>query len=349
MTHVELPYIHAFRDRHGRMRRYFRRAGHKRVPLPGLPGSDEFMDAYRRALSGETAPPLPIGGSRSPSGSFNALIAAWYAAPEFTHLAPQTQKTYRRIIDRFAVEHGHRLVRDIEPRHIRKLIASRSATPAQANRLRSLLRQLLQFASEHDWRPDNPALAVRKLKYRVKGFEGWSEEDIAKFEAHWPLGSRARLALTLLLSTGQRRSDVIRMGRQHIRGAAIEVRQQKTGARLLIPLHLALRQAIELCQREHLTFLVTQQGRPFASGNAFYNWFVGCARAAGIAKGLSPHGLRKASARRLAEAGCTPHQIMAITGNRTLAEAQRYTMDAEQEHMARAAVMRLVRRKPPKQ
>ncbi|MFC7608182.1 tyrosine-type recombinase/integrase [Teichococcus aestuarii] len=145
-----------------------------------------------------------------------------------------------------------------------------------------------------------------------------------------------------MLYTGQRRSDVVRMGRQHLRGrTAIFVKQQKTGAELLIPLHAQLREVLEQTQGDHLTFLVTRLGAPFASTTAFYNWFVEAAQAAGLPPGLSPHGLRKAAARRLAEAGCSAHQIAAITGHKTLSEVERYTRAADQERLAIAAMKRI--------
>lgn len=92
---------------------------------------------------------------------------------------------------------------------------------------------------------------------------------------------------------------------------------------------------------------MTEAGAPFASGGAFYNWFMDCAAKAGIGRGLSPHGLRKATARRLAEAGCTPHQIAAVTGHQTLQEVERYTREADQRRLAGAAVRSIT--KPPKE
>jgi hypothetical protein len=43
---------------------------------------------------------------------------------------------------------------------------------------------------------------------------------------------------------------------------------------------------------------------------------------------------------RLAEAGCTAHEIAAITGHATLSEVQRYTKAVDQARMARAATAR---------
>lgn len=340
MTSLKLKYVHRFRDRHGHVRHYFRRPGHTSVKLPGLPGSAEFMVAYQSCL--KTAP-SPIGAGRMAPGSFSALAASWYQDAEFKALSPGSQITYRRIIESFLTKNGDKRVSTLDAQNVRAMLKGKSDTPAAANRLRSILRLLLRHAVEHGWRKDNPMTEVRRLKYRKSEFTPWEDEDIAKYEARWQHGSPEHLALALLLYTGQRRGDVIRMGRQHVRGSSINVRQQKGGGRLLIPLHPALKAAIDATPAEHLTFLVTQYGKPFASGNAFYNWFIDRARAAGIEAGLSPHGLRKAAARRLAEAGCTMHQIASVTGHTTLSEVQRYTKSADQERLATEAMANVVR------
>jgi integrase len=141
----------------------------------------------------------------------------------------------------------------------------------------------------------------------------------------------------LLLYTGQRRGDVIRIGRQHIRDGVLQVRQQKTGHDLAIPIHETLAAIIAEAPADHLTLLTTQAGKPFSAGG-FSNWFRDCCDEAGLPGHCSAHGLRKATARRLAEAGCTTHEIAAITGHATLSEVQRYTKAANQIRLARAAM-----------
>ena len=337
MTRLRLQYVHRFRDRHGVMRHYYRRDGFARVALPGLPGSAEFMEAYQAAIKGK---PLPVGASRTQPGSISALVVAYYGSAEFKRLAPLSARTYRNILERFRAEHGEKPVALLQANHVRRMVADKAETPAAANRLLQMLRQVLRFAVEDGWRRDDPTQGVRKVRATTKGIHTWSEEEIAVFEAKWPLGTRARLALALLLYTGQRRGDVVRMGRQHLRNGAVEVVQGKTGARLAIPLHPALREALEAHPSDHLTFLVTQAGAPF-SAPGFSNWFVDVAREAGLPKGCCPHGLRKSAARRLAEAGCTPHEIKAITGHTTLGEVERYTRAADQARLAKIAISRI--------
>jgi hypothetical protein len=165
-------------------------------------------------------------------------------------------------------------------------------------------------------------------------------EPFVDGEAMHPIGSRARLAIALMLYTGCRRSDVITLGWQHIDNGTLVYTQRKTAARVALPVHPDLAQILAAVPRDNMTFVVTSGGKPFTA-SGFYNWFVDCARAAGLPPGCSPHGLRKAMFRRLAEAGCTPHQIGSTTGHRTLNEVQRYTEDANRASLAGDALARL--------
>ena len=194
----------------------------------------------------------------------------------------------------------------------------------------------MKYAVEIGLREDNPATGVKLPNLRTEGYHGWTEAEIEQFEGYYAPGTKARLALTLLLYTGQRRGDVIRMGRQHIRDGAMHVRQQKTGIELVVPVHAKLAAIIAETSADHLTLLTTQTGKPFSAAG-FGNWFRDRCDEAGLSH-CSAHGLRKAAARRLAEAGCTMHEIAAITGHASLSEVQRYTKAADQARLARAAM-----------
>jgi len=140
-----------------------------------------------------------------------------------------------------------------------------------------------------------------------------------------------------------RRSDVIGMGRQHVCNGAIAVRQQKTGTMLSIPVHPKLHEALAAVPEKQLTFLVTDKGKPFTFAG-FGNWFRDRCIEAELPKECSAHGLRKAACRRLAEAGCTAHQIAAISGHLSLREVERYTKAADQAELARQAFAKEQRR-----
>jgi integrase len=113
--------------------------------------------------------------------------------------------------------------------------------------------------------------------------------------------------------------------------------QQKTGTVLTIPIHPELQLILDATPSEHFPFLTTARGKPFASAASFGNWFAQCCREAGLPKGTAAHGFRKAACRRLAEAGCSAPEIMAVSGHRSISEVQRYCSAADQERLARAA------------
>jgi integrase len=270
----------------------------------------------------------------------NALVVAYFGSQQFKSLSSATQATYRGIIENFRVTHGEKRVRTLQSKHVARMMAEKAATPAAANNLLRMLRMLMRYAIVNDWRRDDPTAGQRAFRIRNGGFHTWSESEIAQFEARHPVGTRARLALALLLYTAQRRSDVVRMGRQHIRDGVLTIRQQKTGATVEIPLHSHLRAVLSAARGEHLTFLVTSSGKSFTPAG-FGNWFRERCNEAKLPQGCSAHGLRKAASRRLAEAGCTAHEIMAITGHQTLKEVTRYTIAADRAGLARKAVAKL--------
>ena len=112
--------------------------------------------------------------------------------------------------------------------------------------------------------------------------------------------------------------------------------QHKTKARLSIPIHSEFQRVMDGTPNDHLTFLVTAHGKPFTAAG-FGNWFREACDTADV-RGCSAHGLRKAVASRLAEAGCSPHQIASVTGRKTLKEVERYTKAANQEKLGQDAM-----------
>ncbi len=168
----------------------------------------------------------------------------------------------------------------------------------------------------------------------------WKLEEIAAYEARQPIGSAARTAFALLLFTGQRMADVSRMAWTDVGEGAIRVVQGKTGAKLSVPLHPDLGGVLAAWPRAHERILPTAFGKPFTP-KGFGNWMADKIGKAGAPDRCVTHGLRKAAARRLAEAGYSANEIAAITGHATLTEVSRYTKAAEQRTLARSAIGRL--------
>jgi integrase len=340
MTAIRLKYVNAFRDRHGKLRYFFRRRGHKSVALKGMPGSAEFMAAYDAALSGQTAPRIEVGAARIKPGTIADLATKYFASTSFRNKAIETQRSRRNILERFAIENGEKPVALLERRHVQVMVDAKANTPSASRNFLNVLRALIKFAIKEGIIDKDPTVGVERVRIQTEGWRTWSEEDIGKFEAVHPIGTRERLALALLLYTGQRPSDVVRMGKQHVRKAAIHVRQKKTGTTLEIPTDPRLREVLLAMPSEHMTFLTTASGKPF-SEKGFGNWFRKALDKARLPKGTGAHGFRKAAARRLAEAGCTEKEIAAITGHRTLTEIARYTRAAEQARLAASAMTKL--------
>src|SRR6516165_10694255 len=158
-------------------------------------------------------PRPPIGASRTKAGSLGALIVSYLSSGEFLARPKSTQTTYRNIFERFRREHGDKPVALLTRQHINAMLAQKVKTPAAANHWLRLVKVLMRLAVEEGYRPDNPAANIKRIKNRSDGFHTWDENEIAQFEKHHPIGSKARLAFALLLYTAQRRSDVVKMGR----------------------------------------------------------------------------------------------------------------------------------------
>jgi integrase len=341
MTRIKLKYVHEFIDRHGHARFYFRRGG-KRVPLPGLPGSTAFMNAYAAALEQRAPETTEIGASRIVSGTIDAAVIGYLASADFHVLAGSSQHQYRRILEELARKHGKLGVATLERKHVVTMLNAKADKPAAARDFLRCLRRIIGYAIAIGIRQDDPTAGVRVKMPKSDGFRTWTEEDIAAFEAAYPVGSAPRLALALLVGTALRCADVVRVGRAHVRGGKLRIAQQKTGAALAIPITTELAEIINTsAPAEHLTFLINDRGRTFTA-RGFSKWFVKQCRTVGL-KGLSAHGLRKAACRRLAEAGCSANEIAAISGHESLREVGRYTKAVNQERMAENAMARTQR------
>jgi integrase len=336
---MKLPkLVQAYVDpRDGRAYYYLRRRGFPKVRLLGLPWSPSFMVAYEAAMS---EPRTAIGAGRIKPGSVAAVIVEYFDSREFFgSKSAGTQRMRRGILERFRAAYGDRPFALLPAEWIEALLDAKP--PHAARSWLVTLRSLCQFAVKRRYLRTDPTANIKQRAIKGDGFHTLTEDEIAKFEAHHPVGTKPRLAFALLLYTGQRRSDVIRMGRQHIRDGVLTVKQEKTGVTLAIPVHSQLQAVLDATPSEHLTFLVTATGKPYG-GNAFSEQFRNWCDAAGLPKRCKPHGLRKAACRRLAEAGCSANEIMAISGHATMKELVRYTKAADQARLARNAMTKAV-------
>jgi site-specific recombinase XerD len=228
MTRFRLQFVHKFRDRHGKVRRYLRRPGCKAIPLPGLPGLTEFMAAYQSALVGPTTGQKQVGEERAVAGTVQALVAAYLdcspaATSPFKNLAAETRRTRRNILESFREQHGDKRIYRTDHAgqrvpvltraHVQRMVNQKSGTPFGQRNFLNTLHAMFRWAVAEDRVPDDPTLGVTRLKIESSGYPTWSEENIAQYRRRHPPGKKmAQLALELLLTTAARRGDIVKLG-----------------------------------------------------------------------------------------------------------------------------------------
>ncbi|WP_315747888.1 MULTISPECIES: tyrosine-type recombinase/integrase [unclassified Bradyrhizobium] len=376
MPPIDQRYYYEDRDRHGNLRRYFR----KRIPTTGKfrkvrlreeLGTAAFHEEFAAAMAGRPyqrpdAPPRPPAPPRVVERSLRWLIQKYYReCLEFRGYDVETQKNRRRILDalcREPVQEGAELEVgdlpcDIPKSKIQVLINRKALTSINsANHRLKALRKLSEWAvkTEPKLMAANVAKEVELLDVpKTGGHHTWSIEEILQFKQRHPVGSKAYLALALFMMTGQRLSDVARMGRPHIRkaehmspllrqvhpGRWLDFRQRKNRTRspvdLVIPILPQLEAVLTASPLGELTFLETEHKRPFTT-KGLGNWFEKRCIEAGVPG--RAHGLRKAGATIAAENGATPHQLKAIFGWKTLQQAELYTEKVRQQLLAGGAM-----------
>lgn len=330
------PYVQAFRDRHGRVRLYLRKKGCARVALPDpADGKAAFVAAYTKALAGGVGPLRDVK-----AGTLDALITRYLGSNEFRSLKPNSRETYLSAINflRSRKSIGAQ-VTAITRNHVRDLRDEIAAdAPGKANLVLKVLRLLLAYALD---RGDVTANVAAGLK-RVKGgeYRSWTDAELLQFEAHWPRGTTPRLIYELALGTGQRRGDIAKMTWADIKEGVVYVCQEKTGEKVWVPAHASLSDELGRVSKKHAVVVATASGRGFSADYLGTQFAEAIARA-GLPSACVLHGLRKAAARRLAEAGASDREIMAITGHTTSEMVTHYTKQADRKVLAMRGMDRL--------
>lgn len=333
------PHLHHERTRHGALVWYVRVGKGARVRIRADYGSPEFDAEYRAAIAGSPTRPKP----RGPSGSLEWLIGRYRDSAAWAGLAIATRRKYGLIFAGIVATSGARPYAEISRADIVATRDKRRETPFQANNTLKALSGLFRWAVEAELMAENPVSGVRRMPVKTEGFQPWTAEDCAAFEAHWALGTRERLAYAILRYSGLRRGDAAKLGRQHVRDGVIRVTTGKTGAAVTLPVHPMLRAALEAAEFTGMTFIPPARGtnRPMTDAG-FGNWFSKAARAAGIAK--SAHGLRKTLATDLAERGGSEMELDAALGwTDGGATARIYTRAANRARLAAQGMAKLTK------
>ena len=336
MPRPRWPHLLREVSRHGTVRWVVRINHGPRIAIKAAYGTPEFEAAYHAAIRGETPPERPAEGA----GTLLWLVEQYKRSSAWTtKISEATRRQRANILDGVVKKSGNVPFKAVTTAKLEQGREDRAATPSQANNFLNTMRALFAWAVEAKHMAANPADGVKGLRRpKTGGFPDWTTEDVAAFEARWPIGTRERLALEILLTTGLRRGDAARLGTQHFHGGEIVLRAEKNDADLTIPIADSLLRVIAATKTGDRSLIATQGGAPM-SKEGFGNWFGEVARAAGVVK--NAHGLRKLAATIVAENGASEAQLMALFGWTDPAMARLYTRKANTKRLAREAASRL--------
>jgi integrase len=337
---MKLKHTERNTDRHGNVRVYVRKDGRRLGRLYEKEGTPEFMAEYLAVLNGSKLD-APKHQPKALDGSLSWLCQQYYVSAEFRGLDKTTRARRRSTLERICVTYGPAKYVHMEKRHVLAIVDERAGTPEAANADVKAIRGLFKWAINRNHANFDPTAGIGKLKPKnADGFHVWSEAEIEKYEAKYPIGTKQRLALDLLLYTGVRKSDVVKFGPQMERDGALHFTEYKGRNRRpksrAIPILPDLRKSIDATKSGHLAYLVTGYGKPFSVGG-FGNKMREWCNDAGLPQ-CSAHGLRKAGATRCAERGATASQIMALFGWESLQQAELYTRAADRKKLTGEAV-----------
>ncbi len=348
------PYLSSYKDRHGKRRWRYRRKG-KTVALPGQPGEEAFELGYSAALEGRTVSAEVV---RHPNHARpRTLKAAWrlhVQGLEWKSLRQSSKNQYIARAERFlampvapgaALTYADVPVADLKRRHVKDLLASMGDRPHAGSDVLVTLRKMIVVALDQEWITADP---THRLRYapRIDGHRAWTDDERAKFEAHFPLGTMQRTIYALALYTGQRRGDLVRVRWTDFTGEQLALTQQKTGKRLRLPVLPHLRAALDVTPRHGDTVLSTEDGAPRSAEGLTNDWRRWTERA-GL-EGTTLHGLRKTLGKLLAEEGATTRELMDALGHDAIAHAELYSREAAQETMAKSAFGKVSNRLRPR-
>jgi integrase len=309
-----------------------------RIRLPDDPTSEPFRDAYAKAMASYGAAPVTTV-KKDAAGTLGALIESYLRGGAYTGLAEMSKPGYMSRLNAMREEHGHRSVVGLTKERIKKAFLE-SLTDRPAAQLDTLkkLRILIKHAIDENLLQHDPSVGIKRPKQ--KEVRAWTDAEMAAFERRWPVGTKQRTAYALMLSAGTARVDVHRITWKQIDIDSVGYTRHKSGVAVDIGITADLRKALDAAPREHLTVINTAFGKPFTI-DGFSGFMRDAIKAAGLPLDCKPHGLRKTLGRLLADAGATAHDIMAALGHTTLAQAEKYTREADRRRGARRAVVKL--------
>lgn len=338
------PYLLREKTRHDKVVWYVRRGDGPRIRLREPYDTPAFWREYRAAIEGKPALPKPD----LTTGTIAWLVERYVGSAQWSEeLSAATRAQRHGLLKAMVTIAGHERADAINKRSIQEGMDRRKAKPHGANNWLKTMRGLFAWAVDREYLTTDPTRGVKLMagpNDRV-GFHIWTDDELARFEAKWKLGTRERLAFDLLLYTGLRRGDAVRVGRPHLRNDLLRVTTEKTGQIVTIRILPALAASIAASPTGELTFIAGERGGPMTK-ESFGNWFREACRLAGCPG--AAHGLRKAGAGRAAEDGATEAELNAwygwADGSR---ESATYVRGANRTKLAENLATRIAERMSP--
>ena len=342
MPRPRWPHLLREVSRHGTVRWVVRKGHGNRIPIEHDYGTPEFADAYHAAIAGEAKPrPKPEVDEKS----LRWLAERWQASSAWGETGPATRQKRGALLKRVLETSGDKPYKKVTRAHVIAGREKRARTPAQANNFLAVMRALFKWAVKNDFASADPTSGVEDLSRpnSRRGIPVWTDDEIRRFRDRWPLGTRERLAFEIMSTTGLRRGDAAKLGRQHIgevNGVTVlRLRTEKGDRQVVREIMPELKAALDACPAKGLALVARENGSALTK-NGFGDWFRDACRAAGVSK--SPHGLRKHDATALAHSGASEAELEGALGWTPGSGMSRiYTRERDDELLASRAVAKL--------
>jgi integrase len=343
MPRPRKPHLHRERTRHGNFSWYVRKDHGPRIRLREVYGTPEFDAEYSAALKGT---PEPVARGRTASGTLQWLWERYRETGTWTALKGSTRRQRENIMATVLARAGMEPCAALKASDILAGRDERAHTPSQAKGFLVVMRAIYRWAVAAGHVKEDPTVGIKNLpKPKTAGFPVWSEDDVDRYQTRWPIGTRERVWLDVLLYTGLRRGDAVTLGRQHIRDGIATLRTEKSQGTVTVTLPIlpVLAKTLAAGPCADLAFICGVAGKPLVK-ESFGNLFREACNKAGVF-GKSAHGLRKAGATRAADNGATVTELEAIFGWSGGGMASLYTRAADRKRASMRA-MSLMERTP---
>ena len=312
--------------------------GDFRTNIPGPHGSPEFDAAYEAALEHVRLP-----RSSASVDTIGWLIEQFLGSLRYKNSSAIRKETLRYQFDWIKEEAGDLPFARLKVRHVEALMAKK-AGPSTGNGVKKNVSLLYNFAAKKlEYVGANPAKFAERLKESFDGYHTWNDDEVDRFlERHGP-GTKARLAILIALNTGMARQDLCHSGRHMVSFKGNQLRiayaRGKTSVAADMPILPELAEELARLPEGQVVFITQKQSQKAYKVTSFGNWFRDrCNEAGGP---CSIHGLRKAGATRLADAGASEWEIASYLAHTDTTQARIYTRKANRSKLADSGFKKL--------